>query len=107
MIIDTFTPDQAEALVAPFVNVRFNQRRDANGYSLRRREAIDIRYACADRIDADVRGVSPEGITTFFYSGADFIAWDDVLSLTIREMDDLGNTTASRTVYAAADRIPS
>ena len=107
MTIDIFTREQAEAIVVPFVGAKINRKRDANGYAMPNRAAIDIRYVGATRIDADVRDVSPEGITTFFYSGADFIPWDDVLSLTIREMDDLGNTTASRTVYAAADRIPS
>ena len=104
MMIDIFTRNEASALIAPFINVRLDRQRDADGYMLPRREAIDIRYTGAHRIDADVRGVSPEGITTFFYSGADFIPWNEVLCLTIRELDYNGDTTAARTVYASADR---
>ncbi|WP_374412689.1 hypothetical protein [Novosphingobium colocasiae] len=85
---------EAAALLAPFVNARF-----AKGP---RTEAVDILWS-ADCIDASVRGVSDEGISYFFYQGCELIPWDTVRQITIRQIDEFGNTLAAIVYRVVAD----
>lgn len=89
-------------LLAPFVGVRIKPARDERGNILDRLERVDIRGGGANRVDADVRSVGPDGIEVFFYNRCELIAWPKVAGITIRNTDGMGSTLARAEYYPAA-----
>lgn len=76
-------PDELAAILAPFVNARFNRQRDERGYVLDRTTFVDI-LAASHMVDADIRGVTADGVERFFDSGCELIRWDEIRGITIR-----------------------
>lgn len=99
MTITYYPPPRklADLVVGPHVNARFDLKRDKNGYYLPRSSAIDICGRGFEAYDADIRGVGPDGIERFYYSGCETIAWEDVQSITVRAIDENGFTKSQRT----------
>lgn len=81
-------------LIRPFVGAKLNPPRDpATGYVRHRTSAIDIHHA-SDRMDADVRSISAEGVEDFFYRDTDLVPWSAIRGITISSLDEYGNRTA-------------
>jgi hypothetical protein len=86
-----------------FVNARLYPPRDpVTGYVLDREQQIDLDCRAFRAIDADISGVSTRGITRFYSRGCELIPWRDVCAITVRQIDDAGNTVGRRTFEVAA-----
>lgn len=73
-----------------------------------RTAAIDIHRDCHAMIDADVRAVSDQGIKTVRNCHADVMDWADVRSITIRSIDEMGDTISSvQYRHQPADAAPA
>jgi len=92
-------------IVRPFVGAKLNPTLDKDGRIMPRNVAIDILCEWGQRMDADVREVSESGITSFFYSGCDVFFWHQIEAITIRSVDDLGDTVAARSYYSSNLRV--
>lgn len=75
--------DELKAIIAPFVKVRLNPKRDKNGYFVERAITIDVHQLSSTYHDADVRRVDAQGVQVFFYSGCTTIAWADLIGVTV------------------------
>lgn len=91
------TPATLPELIQPFVGARLNPVRDPaakyGGY-LPRAAAIDIITPGVERYDADVRGLTADGIELCRGGMNDFVAWSDVRMVRVAGMDADGNRTA-------------
>lgn len=78
------TPAELAPILAPFVNARLQPAQHGpDGWPIKR-DAVDIHYAGARRINADIRDITAEGITSFFYSGCELIRWEDISRIVVR-----------------------
>jgi hypothetical protein len=92
-------------LVRPFAGAKLNRARDARGYVLPQTDAIDL-LAATNRINADVRSVSGEGVGVFFYDRVELIRWSDVRRVTVRSLNGDGSTEAQAVYeHRAAGRL--
>jgi hypothetical protein len=76
-------------VLAPFV-----------GYRLEigpKTRAVDILHSCGMALRADVRSVTEQGVSVFFYDHLETIAWADILEVTVSALDAKGNRTSSVT----------
>lgn len=98
------TPAELREILAPFVGVRLTHKRDPKtGYVLPREQVVDI-LCDSNKVDADIRSVTGEGIEVFFYSGCEFVPWSAVRQVTVRAIDARGFTLAS-TVYRVVEPV--
>lgn len=66
------TTDELAERIAPFVDLKIN--------SSRRTRAIDI-IGQSERYDADVRGITDEGVEVFWIRGIELERWADIRSI--------------------------
>lgn len=66
------TTDELAERIAPFVDLKIN--------SSRRTAAIDI-IGKSERYDADVRGITAEGVEVFWIRGIELERWEDISSI--------------------------
>lgn len=63
-------------------------------------QAVDItRNHAGTFVDADVRAVTPDGVSVFFYSRCDFIRFDEITELRVVAIEN-GERVASRRIEA-------
>lgn len=89
------TPSELRDILAPFVGTRLNHKRDADNYVIPRTHALDI-LCDSNKVDADVRALTDEGVEVFFYAGCDLVRWSDIREVTVRSVDARGETLAAR-----------
>ena len=89
------TPAGALDLLEPFVGARLRGERSV---------AIDIYARGIHRIDASIRAVGPEGITTFRYRDLETDPWDEVSAIMIAELAGDGERLAEREYRLVAER---
>jgi len=87
--VTVLTTHQLKRIVRPFVGKRL--RGDLS-------EAIDILHACANRLRADVRAVTDQGVVDHFYGREELIPWGDIMEITVSALDERGNRI-NRIVY--------
>lgn len=80
---------QLKRIVRPFVGQR--QRKDLTA-------CIDILHARSNRLRADVRAVTDEGVVDHFYGRDELIPWSDIMEITVSALDERGNRI-NRIVY--------
>lgn len=91
------TTAEIAELIRPFTNARLNRLRDVNGYMVPRLTGVDILHL-SHSLDADVRGVTDEGVSIFFYSGYQLIPWADITAIRVFAMDGNGHLTGAQTL---------
>ena len=92
------TTAELEKLVLPFVGAKLGK--GANAGIL-----IDIAHGACRSRDADIREVSAEGITRFFYSGCEFIPWAKVREIVTYRWDESGRNRVCEQVFAHVPEV--
>lgn len=76
------TPEQITEILTPFIGAKLRRETAAQ---------INIQYRGANRINADVRGVTDAGVEMFFYSSCETVPFADIYTITLIACDKDGN----------------
>lgn len=93
-------------LIRPFVRAKVDRKPDPDakyGGYLPLTAAIDILHR-TNSYDADVRAVTDEGVSVFFYDRCELIPWGKIRRVTVAGIDERGNRLSEIVFEPVAER---